>query len=116
MTGAGLTEDGLDRLHDAMAGHVERGAMPGLIALVARGGRAHVDVIGAQAFGGGMPMSRDSIFRIASLTKPVAAVAAMMLVDDGVLRLDHTVDDLLPELANRRVLRSLDAELDDTVP
>jgi CubicO group peptidase (beta-lactamase class C family) len=62
------------------------------------------------------PMTRDSIFRIASLTKPITAATAMTLVDEGVLRLDQTVDDLLPELANRRVLRSIDAELADTVP
>ncbi|HSS08808.1 MAG TPA: serine hydrolase domain-containing protein [Acidimicrobiales bacterium] len=99
-----------------MVSHVERGAMPGLIPLVARRGRAHVDVIGAGAFGDNKPLSRDAIFRIASLTKPIAAVAAMMLIEDGVLGLDDTVDELLPELASRKVLRSLDAELDDTVP
>ena len=116
MTSTGLSERGLARLHDALAGHVERGAMPGLVALVARRGAPHVEVIGAGAFGDRRPMGRDAIFRIASLTKPITAVAAMMLVDDGVLRLDDTVDDWLPELANRKVLTSLDAELDDTVP
>jgi CubicO group peptidase (beta-lactamase class C family) len=50
------------------------------------------------------------------MTKPVTATAAMMLVEDGRLRLDDPVDDLLPELANRRVLRSLDGAIDDTVP
>ena len=58
----------------------------------------------------------DSLFRIASMTKPVTAVAAMMLVEDGKLVLDEPVDRLLPELANRRVLARIDAELDDTVP
>ena len=73
-------------------------------------------MIGTRKFGDGPPMTRDSIFRIASLTKPIAAVATMMLVDDGVLHLDDTVDEWLPELANPQVLRSIDAELDDTVP
>ena len=61
-------------------------------------------------------MRRDTIFRIASLTKPIAAAATMILVDDGVLRLDDAVDRWLPELANRRVLKRIDAQLDDTVP
>ncbi len=120
MTGRGLSSAGLARLHDRMAWHVETGKMPGLITLVARHGRhhhdVHVDVIGAKAFGDAEPMPRDAIFRIASLTKPITAVAAMVLVDDGVLTLDTAVDEYLPELADRRVLRSLDAPLDDTVP
>jgi CubicO group peptidase (beta-lactamase class C family) len=112
----GLSTKGLARLHEVMADHVERGAMPGLITLVARHGDVHIDVIGAQAFGHPEPMERDSIFRIASLTKPIAAVAAMTLVEEGTLHLGAPVDDLLPELADRQVLRSLDADLDDTVP
>ena len=60
----GLSADGLDALHRVLAGHVEGGAMPGLIALVGRGGQAHVDVIGTKAFGDPVPMPRDAIFRI----------------------------------------------------
>jgi len=116
MTGGWFSQTGLARLHDVMAGHVERGDMPGSITLVARHGRAHVDVIGTRAFGDAEPMQRDDVFRITSMTKPITAAAAMTLVDDGTLDLDAPVDDLLPELANRRVLRSVDARLDDTVP
>ena len=83
--------------------------------LVARWTRCALDAIGHAAFGGA-PMARDAIFRIASLTKPVTAVTTMTLVEAGVLALDQPVDDLLPELAHRRVLRRLDVELDDTVP
>jgi len=96
--------------------HIRRGAVPGLIALVAKGGDVHVEVLGSMAFGVPTPMERDAIFRIASLTKPLTAAAAMLLVEDGSLRLHDPLDDLLPELAHRRVLRHLDAELDDTVP
>jgi CubicO group peptidase (beta-lactamase class C family) len=103
-------------MHDVLAAHVERGSMPGLVALIARRGVAHVDVIGTKAFGDHEPMPRNALFRIASLTKPVTAAAAMTLVDDGTLHPDRAVDDLLPELANRRVLRTLGAQLDDTVP
>ena len=98
-----------------MAGHVECGEVPGLVTLVYRRGEAHADTIGARAFGGNS-MRRDTIFRVSSLTKPVAAAAAMVLVEDGRVRLDEPVDRLLPELADRRVLRRLDGPLDDTVP
>ena len=109
MTRGWFSETGLARLHDVMAGHVERGDMPGSIALVARHGRAHVDVIGTRTFGDAEPLRRDDVFRITSMTKPITAAAVMTLVDDGTLHLDAPVDDLLPELANRRVLRSIDA-------
>jgi len=110
-----LSQAGLDRLHEAMAARVDRSEMPGMVTLVARGDDVRVDVIGAMAFGG-EPMRRDTIFRIASLTKPILAAATMMLVEDGAIALDEPVDRLLPELANRRVLRSVDGPLDDTVP
>ena len=94
--------------------------MPGLITLVARHDGAqndvHVDVIGTKAIDDDEPLPRDAIFRIASLTKPIAAAAAMILVEDGVLELSGAVDEFLPELADRRVLRRLDGPLDDTVP
>jgi CubicO group peptidase (beta-lactamase class C family) len=61
-------------------------------------------------------LARDAIFRIASLTKPITAATTMSLIDDGILRLDQAIDDLVPELADRRVLRAIDADLDDTVP
>ena len=61
-------------------------------------------------------MRRDTIFRISSMTKPITAAAAMILVEECLLRLDEPVDRLLPELADRRVLRRPDGTLDDTVP
>jgi CubicO group peptidase (beta-lactamase class C family) len=116
VTTEGFSHDGLSRLHDVMATHVERGAMPGLITLVARDGEPQVDVIGSKAFGDSEPLQRNAIFRIASLSKPVGALAAMLLVDDGTLQLEAAVEEWLPELADRQVLRAVDAELDDTVP
>jgi CubicO group peptidase (beta-lactamase class C family) len=113
--GAGLSKARLDRMHDIMSRHVENGSMPGLVTLLSRHGEVHFDAIGDLALGGA-PMQRDTIFRIASMTKPVSAAAAMILVEECQLRLDDPVDKFLPELADRRVLRSLDAEIDDTVP
>ncbi len=115
MGSAGLSGARLRRMRAIMAGHVERGEVPGLVTLVSRRGETHVEAIGARAIGGD-PMPRDTIFRIASMTKPIAAAAAMILVEECRLRLDEPVDRLLPELAGRRVLRQLDGPLDDTVP
>jgi CubicO group peptidase (beta-lactamase class C family) len=116
MSSGGLSEARLGRMHDVMAGYVERGEVPGLVTLVSRHGEMHVDAIGRKAAGGGDPMRRDTIFRISSMTKPITAVATMILVEECKLRLDEPVDRLLPELADRRVLTRLDAPLDDTVP
>jgi len=115
MTTSSLSQTGLDRLRRAMADRVENGELPGMVMVVARGDEAHVDAFGTTAFGGDEPMRRDTVFRIASLTKPVLAAATMMLVEDGTLALDEPVDRLLPELADRRVLRRVDGPLDDTV-
>jgi CubicO group peptidase (beta-lactamase class C family) len=112
---SGLSKSGLRRMHDVMAEYVDNGGMPGLVTLVSRHGEIHVDAIGSIAFGGA-PMQRDTIFRISSMTKPVTAVAAMILVEQCKLRLDDPVDPWLPELADRKVLRAIDADIDDTVP
>jgi CubicO group peptidase (beta-lactamase class C family) len=99
-----------------MAERVERGEYPGLVTVVARGDDVRVDTIGVTHFGGDVPMRRDTPFRIASMTKPIMAAATMSLVEDDLLDIEEPVQRLLPELADRRVLRSYDAELDDTVP
>ena len=98
-----------------MAGHVERGTAPGVVTLISRRGEIHVDAIGTITVGG-PSMRRDAIFRITSMTKPITAVAAMILVEECRLRLDDPVDRFLPELAGRRVLRRPDGPIDDTVP
>jgi CubicO group peptidase (beta-lactamase class C family) len=111
-----VSEARLGRMHDVMAGYVERGDVPGLVTLVSRRGEAHVDAIGTKALGGSEPIRRDTIFRISSMTKPVTAAATMILAEECKLRLDEPVDRWLPELADRKVLKRLDGPLDDTVP
>jgi len=106
----------LDRMHDVMAGYVERGEVPGIVTLVSRRGEVHVDAIGTKAVGGGDPIQRDTIFRVASMTKPITAAATMILIEECRVRLDEPVDRLLPELADRSVLKRLDGPLGDTVP
>jgi CubicO group peptidase (beta-lactamase class C family) len=103
-------------LRMTMTGHVERGDIPGIITLISQGDEIHVDAIGMKTVDGKEPMRRDTIFRVASLTKPITAAATMILVDDNKLRLDDSVERWLPELANRQVLRRIDSQLDDTVP
>jgi len=106
----------LDRVRRAMARHVEQGSVPGVVWLVSRGGEVHADALGTMAYGGREPLRRDAIFRIASASKPVTAAAAMILVEEGRLRLDDPVDEFLPELSHSRVLKKPDSPVDDTVP
>jgi len=113
---SGLSEAGLRRLREVLTRHVESGKIPGLVALVGRGEETHVEAIGTMRHDGGSPMRRDTIFRMASTTKPVAVAATMVLLDECRLRLDDPIDQWLPELADRRVLRRADGPLDDTVP
>lgn len=96
--------------------HVERGAVPGLVALVSRGDAVHVHVAGVQDLESGASMERDTIFAVASVGKPLTALAALILVEDGVLGLDDPIDPWLPELADRRVIRSLESDIDQSVP
>jgi CubicO group peptidase (beta-lactamase class C family) len=103
------------RLRGALAGFVERGEVPGLVAAVRDRTGLEVEALGSRSIGG-EPARRDTIFRVASMTKPVTAAATMILVDEKRLELDEPVDRLLPELAQRKVLRRLDGPLDDTAP
>ncbi|WP_329430762.1 serine hydrolase domain-containing protein [Streptosporangium sp. NBC_01495] len=112
----GFSEAGLRRLREVLARHVESERIPGLVALVGRGDETHVEAIGTMRHDGGAPMRRDTIFRMASTSKPVAVAAAMVLLDECRLRLDDLVEPWLPELADRRVLKRIDGPLEDTVP
>src|SRR6266568_1319639 len=110
-----LTAEGLRRLHEVAAGHVGDDRIPGLVALVARGDQVHVETLGTLATGGA-PVARDSLFRIASTSKPITAAATLALAGEGLFDLDEPVDRLLPELAGRRVLTRMNGPLAETVP
>jgi CubicO group peptidase (beta-lactamase class C family) len=112
----GFSQVRLARMQAALRRHLDDDKIPGLVALVHHRGREHVEAIGTMAFDSDAPMRRDAIFRLASMTKPVTAVGAMMLVEECKLRLDDPVDEWLPELTDRQVLRTLESPLDDTVP
>ncbi|MGW0733079.1 serine hydrolase domain-containing protein [Streptomyces sp. NPDC002851] len=103
-------------LQSLLASHVAEESLCGAVALVARGERVEVAAAGSADLDGHRPMTRDSIFRIASLTKPVVAAAVLTLVDDGTLTLDAPVSTWLPELSAPMVVRTPQSPLDDVVP
>ncbi|MER5949062.1 serine hydrolase domain-containing protein [Streptomyces sp. NPDC001904] len=112
----GFSKAGLRKVHDVLARSVDTGRIPGVVALFGRGDETHVETIGTMRHDGGDPMRRDTIFRMASTSKPLSISAAMVLLDECRIHLDDPVEQWLPELADRRVLRTIDSPLDDTVP
>jgi CubicO group peptidase (beta-lactamase class C family) len=115
MRTGGLSRARLDRLRKSMTSYVERGEVSGIVTLVSRHGEVHVDAVGKKSLDGPDPVRRDTIFRIASMSKPITAAATMILAEECKLRLSDAVDKWLPELADRKVLKRIDAPLDETV-
>lgn len=113
---AGLSKSRLKRMGKVLSAYVERQDLPGMVYIVAHNDDVHVKVLGNMRVGQALPLKRDAIFRIASLAKPITAVAAMILVEECKIRLDDSIEKWLPELSNRRVLKSMSSPLDDTVP
>jgi CubicO group peptidase (beta-lactamase class C family) len=96
---------------------VDAGDLSGFVTLIFRKGEiAQVNTIGHRDIETRAPMTRDTLFRIASMTKPVTSVAALMLMEEGKLRLEDPITKWVPELANRRVLKNAEGSLDDTYP
>ncbi|MGW4216925.1 serine hydrolase domain-containing protein [Streptomyces bacillaris] len=111
-------------LQDLLDTHTARGSAPGAVALVARGDRrgqggrgerVEVAVAGSATLAGSTPMRRNSLFRLASVTKPIVAAAAMTLVEDGVIAPADPVAAWLPELASPLVVRTPRSPVDDVV-
>jgi CubicO group peptidase (beta-lactamase class C family) len=105
----------LDQVLAAAEPHIGMERVPGLVALVAVGAEVHVEALGHLSIGG-PPVQRDSLFRISSITKPITAAATLAVIEEGLLGIDDPVDRLLPELANRQVLKRPDGRLEETVP
>ncbi len=104
-----------EEVQDRLRPHVGIDA-PGLTWLIRTGGEVLSGALGSRDRAGEEPLETDEIFRISSMTKPITAVGALILTADGAITLDDPIETWLPELADRRVLRTPDAELDDTVP
>ena len=106
----------MSSLHDTLRRRVDDGTVPGAVGLVARGDDVEAVAVGSVDVEGTAPMARDSIFRIASVSKPVTAAAVLALVEDGRLALDAPVEEWLPELAKPMVVRTPSSPVDDVVP
>jgi CubicO group peptidase (beta-lactamase class C family) len=103
-------------LHSLLQSFVGAAVAPGAVGVVARAHHLEVAAVGTLDVEGTAPMARDTIFRVASITKPITAAAVMMLVEDGRLHLDDPVARWLPELASPVVVRAPDSPIDDVVP
>ncbi|HZG17292.1 MAG TPA: serine hydrolase domain-containing protein [Candidatus Bathyarchaeia archaeon] len=113
----GFSVSRLHRLSTVLQGYVDRGEIAGVVTLIHRyGEEAYFDTIGWQDKEAQTPIKRNTLFRIMSMTKPVTAVAALMLVEEGKVRLFDPVDTWLPELSNRMVLRDPNGPLDEVTP
>ena len=109
-----MTPGDTNRIDEIVEAAVEQGQAPGVVAAVAKGDATYVKAAGVMAIGG-PPMRPDTLFRISSTTKPITAAVVLSLVEEGLLDLNGPVEELLPELADRRVLRRPDGPLADTV-
>lgn len=96
---------------------IDAGLLAGAVTLVWQAGKVlQVNTLGSRDVEARLPMQRDTIFRIASMTKPITVAAAMALVEEGRFALTDPVTAWLPELSNMRVLREARGALDQTVP
>jgi CubicO group peptidase (beta-lactamase class C family) len=113
----GFSAERLNRIDQFYADEVKNGTLPGVVILIARRGKvAHFSALGYADVEKRRPMQTDTIFRIYSMTKPVASTALMMLYEEGRFQMRDPLSKYLPEFANLRVLRDPDGEVNDTVP
>lgn len=108
---AGLNAERLKRIPQYFDSYIQNRKLPCVAVLVARGGQvAHLSFQGSTEMGAGKPIGEDTIYRIYSMTKPITSVAAMMLFEEGALRLDHEVFRYIPEFQDSMVLAGGTAE------
>jgi CubicO group peptidase (beta-lactamase class C family) len=107
----------LAKIGPALRAFVDGGELAGIVTLTSRRGEiVQAEAIGWSDIDTNAPMRPDTVFRIASMTKPVTSVAALMLVEDGRIALEDPISRWVPELAAPRVLRDPAGPLDDHVP
>ena len=112
----GLSDESLQRITDYLQREVDGARIAGAVALIARHGRiGYFEAVGQQDSTRNIPMRRDTIFRIASMTKAVTSAGVMMLVEEGKLSLSDPLSKYLPEFASPRVLADVDGESLHTV-
>jgi CubicO group peptidase (beta-lactamase class C family) len=100
----GMSSDRIHRIHDAIQRHIDAEEISGAVTLVARRGRlVNLEAHGLLDIEAKRPMQKDTIFRIASMSKPITGVAVMMMLEEGKLRLNDPVSKFLPEFKNPKV-------------
>ncbi len=113
----GFSSDGLATIPAALQPVIDAGDLSGFVTLLWRKGEtAQVNTLGWRDVEAKAPMTRDTLFRIASMTKPITSVAALMLLEEGKLRLDDPITKWMPEFKDLRVLKDAAGPLDATVP
>lgn len=113
----GFDREALGQVPTAMQAMLDQGALSGMVTLVWRRGEVvQVNALGYRDLAAKAPMQRDTLFRIASMTKPVTSVATMMLVEEGKLKLDDPITRWIPELSDMQVLKDAAGPLDQTYP
>ena len=116
-TDGGFVAAGLAQIPPALQAFVDAGDLSGFVTLIWRKGEiAQVNTIGLRDIASGAPMTRDTLFRIASMTKPVTSVAALMLLEEGRLRLDDPITKWLPEFSGMQVLKDPAGPIEETYP
>ncbi|MFC3079737.1 serine hydrolase domain-containing protein [Phenylobacterium terrae] len=112
-----LNRQALEQIPPALQAIVDAGDVSGFVTLVWRKGEVvQVNTIGRRDIAAGKPMTRDTMFRIASMTKPITSVAALMLMEEGKLRLDDPITKWAPEFAGMKVLKNPTGAVEDTYP
>ena len=112
-----LSPEDLARIAAPALNAVATGDIPGAVSLIWRGGELlQLETVGLRNIEAKLPVERDTIFRIASMSKPVVSAVAMILMERGAMRLDDPISKWAPEFAQMRVLRRPDSPLDDTYP
>ena len=112
----GFSSEQLNKIETYFASRVEKGEIAGIVTLVARHGKiAHFSAVGYQDAEQEIPMEKDTIFRVYSMTKPIVSAALMMLYQDGLFQMNDPLSKFIPEFADLRVLRDPNGPLDETV-
>src|SRR5215472_4724980 len=113
----GFNQDKLGAIAPALKAIVDGGDLSGFVTLTYRRGEiAQLNILGRRNIEENLPMTRDTLFRIASMTKPVTSVAALMLMEEGKFKLEDPITKWAPEFSNMRVLKTADGPLDETAP
>ena len=109
----GLSSSRLQRMSDIFQREIDKGTMPGATVMVARGGQiGWFEALGKQDPASSAPMTRDTIFRIFSMTKPIVSIGIMMLLEEGHFLLDDAIAKFIPEFANQKVGVENNGQLD----